>query len=462
MSGRNQRAQQGRGRRQAPARGRRLVEIGNIPSSMQEPRQPGPAPPRQGAQSSSRKNDSAKLQQLLQINKALAARANKQMLLQAATVPSIPRVQYSKQEMFAGALRRTGFAARGMGYYDAFTCDPNASVLSQAIGPVTTLSGSKYFNLEPRPDMKIQYHDAETLPTDDVVGDIYSHKEVETSSTLVLLNPGSSNDDIGWIIRPENDGKLFCKVLKVPQLAELAEGGQRTSPTYESALQDQNAGNSADNSATEQTMAGSHHNPTRYVENIPLRLSVRLKNVTENLAVGGTVRILRYNGGLNMTCDEAGGNDTNNLLSQARTSSTGTGPNSTPNAWKSATTYFQLVEMIRASKRTKHYGGHELKNALQVNSYPADFVRSMTFTDSLAFGAALHRPSYCTICILIDDFVASSNQLNNAYEMVVQVQRAARFAPGSLLYSKSVTLRHHPTHGSDSSAREQLQDDKDR
>ena len=49
-----------------------------------------------------------------------------------------------------------------------------------------------------------------------------------------------------------------------------------------------------------QTDAHGASQPRGRIESIPLRGSVRIRNITEPLAVGSLVRILRYNGGLKL------------------------------------------------------------------------------------------------------------------------------------------------------------------
>lgn len=319
-----------------------------------------------------------------------------------ANLQSIPRGPPQKKESLftRGALKTPQFAPRGHGYYDAFVQKPDSVVVSATTGPATVISG----------------YSSDTIAGSGSVTGTYTlagglSGTYTGNATLVVFNPGSSDNVLGkaYKVVTASGGTVAMQVTPITasQFDEL--GPTRDHSTLDAAHHD--ADTAVDNL-----------NPTRRVESIPLRGSLRIRNITEALSVGGTVRALRYNGGLQMNTD------------------------ATPFGTPDVQGFLTVCSMVRDSHRTKIFNGEELRAAHQSNTYPADFVRSMAFENDTTFAETMARPSYCSLLILIDDFTASNTLTNNSYEVSVMVQRAARFGMGTLLGGMARALPVRPTH----------------
>lgn len=368
--------------------------------------------------------------------------ALKTAMQQQATVKSIPRTVAPKAQRLQGALTNLALAPRGHGYYDAFVNAPEATILANAVGPVTPLQGIGRALV------------AGTGNFDFSVPDVPVRAEVEalvnttvtTNSKLIIFNPGSSDDVVAWILKPSAGGVIEREVVRSPQFTgTLGPASDKVGyvskpygnlhwadhpPLVTESLQhpEHQAG-----SGGLTGFAGNY--PSMRTESIPLRGSLRIRNVTQALNVGGTVRILRYNGGLafNMVEQVPNSVDANQQAVQ------GTAPPDVDLGF-----YFWVCSMVRNAARTRHYGGSELCETHQVNAHPADFVRSHTFMQDTTFREALLAPKFATTLILIDDFIDGAGGINNSYEINFNVQRAARFAVGSLLHTKAIVLRSNP------------------
>lgn len=346
-------------------------------------------------------------------DKAAAAAAQARMRGNAQ-LRSIPRGPPKKKaELFTqGALKSVQLAPRGHGYYDAFAMRPETACVSATTGPATVITGHSSDTIPGRANVDGAY-DYAAYGGDGT--SITQSKNYSGNSTLIAFNPGSSDNVVAKVyhLRHSNlattppSGPLIVDVkdITVAQFDELGPAVNSSS----NALKAQGAGGGHTNNASVHAIDSLPHGR---VESIPLRGSLRIRNITENLSVGGVVRCLRYNGGIHF-----GGFDTKQEYE-------------TPTADK----YEKVCAMIRDSQRTKVINGHELRAMHQSNTYPADFVRSMQFETDTSFEEAMIRPGYCTLFILIDDFFASTNLTNNTYEINVNVQRAARFGFGTLLH----------------------------
>ena len=326
------------------------------------------------------------------------ASAQRQMLEFNAMLKSIPKTIAPKEQRLRQSLTNQYIAPRGQGYYDAFAVIPEASVLSSAVGPVTTVQGIGRSLVAGISNVVL------SLPTG--AGEVT--KTVSTNSRMIFFNPGASDGTIAWVLTPTSDGIISKDPIYASQLSVTDGFG----PTHPGSFNHE-LGYTADGPAVRE-------GPAMRTESIPLRGSLRIRNITENYSVGGLVRVLRCNGGLTLADDveAASGVYSWNPV----------GPTTAP-------TYMALAHMVRNAVRTRHYSGKELQESHQVNTYPADFVRSHQFKQNTHFAEALRYPKYSTAIILIDDF-ASGSGTNNSYEINMCVQRATRFAPGSLLHSK--------------------------
>lgn len=345
-------------------------------------------------------------------------RAQRLQLARNAGMRSIPRQIAPKPERFQRGLPGTSHtvAPRGLGYYDAFVCQPDALVMASQVGPCTPIEGFTRVNVvggSGITDLSYPSISGSTTLTTSGLTD---------NSILFVFNPGSSDAEVARIYRLREDAanagtaEVVYEEVGVTAFSEL---GPATSTSYYQEL------NIADGDPD------SVQGPEGRIESIPCRGSMRIRNVTESLAVGGEIRILRYNGGLHLGHDTPGTSDMSSAMGVAE--------------------YLNICDMIRDTKRTHTLDGHEVKAAHQSNTYPADHIRSMTFSSAKSFEESVHFPSFCTLLVLVDNFKASASQVNNTYSIGMTVHRAARFKPGTLLHSKAVVPKsHQPTNAANS------------
>jgi hypothetical protein len=252
----------------------------------------------------------------------------------------------------------------------------------------------------------------------------YIRATVTDNTTLIVLNGGSSDNVLGRIYHLQSNSTgtdlvVATQEITAPQFSEL--GPTRLFAQAMTGVHSQHPGMflapNVDGDWT--TTQGA----TGRIESIPLRLSARIKNITENFSTGGEVRFLRYNGGLNVGHEE-----------------TDDGVGKIVDVMD-APTYLEIVNMLKNTKRSTPLGGKDLSTPHQVNTYPADNIRSASFQDDTSFLESVIQPKFCSLIILIDNFKAGSSAINNTYTLSVTCHRAARFAPGSIHYAKQ---RHLP------------------
>jgi len=418
-----------------------------------------------------------------------------------AALRSIPRSLPSQETQFTkGALRTNAFAPRGLGYYDAFAQHPDATVLASGVGPCTPIEAYAHHVMVGKQAITGSYiHSYAAQIRDDKkvesAGLIRNLPDDGDNSSLVIMNPGSSDDIIAAIYTlkrgivqspsqgfdPNNTAPVVVDVsyIRASQFSDLQKGDE---PNYNSLFH-------------QDAIDGVHpvvHESTGRTETIPLRGSVRIRNITESFQVGGEVRVMRYNGGINVVSDADGAHKANMLgrndilmalydhfhsdgghaslkqggltdatgahsatghadstkLNSARTFATNFGE-----SYMDVGTYLEICNMMRQDKRSLCLSGDQLRKTVQSNTYPADAVRSHTFNDDTAFEEALLTPKYSSFIMLIDNFQSSSaSQVvgstpfgrNNSYSLTFTVQRAARYRPGTILYAKSFTLPSNP------------------
>lgn len=364
----------------------------------------------------------AQSRQLLSLIKA----SMKQMM--AAQLKSIPRGPvggHDNQAMFRAALRSAQFAPRGHGYYDAFGNKCENVLLGAAVGPATCIHGASLTTIPSTPRVTGSY--TYTAGSNTNTGILTTNKK------LVIFNPGSSDSVLGIVIsfvHPMQTGQTDPTVLDTTKVAcQISEiiSAQQFSDLGPALQHSTYAFDHLDGMPNTDSI-----DPSDRIESIPLRGSLRIKNVSENIAVGGSVRVLRYNGSVRYWKDQSGV-----AVSDV---ANGSSNFSTPDVQM----VLQLCDMIESSERTKHYGGKELLVKHQINTHPADFIRSSTFEYDKHFDESIHNTRYNTVLILIDDFASSSGSLSNTYELSCQVHRAARFAPGSVLHAKAQEVKADP------------------
>lgn len=350
----------------------------------------------------------------------------KQMIAaQMKSIPRGPSVGHGNQDMFRAALRSSQFAPRGHGYYDAFANKCENVLLGAAVGPATCIHGASLTTVPSSARVTGTYNY--------VVGGATGTKTLTTNKKLVIFNPGASDSVLGIVIdfvHPMLAGqtdpttldttKVACRISEIITAQQFGDLG----PALQNNLHplDYLDGNASTVSV----------DPGDRVESIPLRGSIRIKNVTEAVAVGGSVRVLRYNGSVRYWKDppnanhKDGGNGTSNFCQP------------------DVQMVLQLCDMIESSERTRHYNGKELTATHQINTHPADFIRATTFEEDKHFDEVIYNTRYNTVLILIDDFASSNNSMSNTYELSCQVHRAGRFSPGSILHAKGQDLGGDP------------------
>lgn len=329
------------------------------------------------------------------------------------SAPKGPPRGQGRVALFRNATTNIQFAPRGQGYYDAFANMPSEAVVASAIGPCTPVCGYSVDTIPSKAAVPITNTTTDTA-TGQLALAFTEHKSSwETSSTLILFNPGASDAEIATIHDIVDDGATSVVVRKRSILcSQLLEFGPARGMTGNSKVE------FVDGDDNTQS-----YNVTRRICNLPLRGSIRIRNTTEGLNVGGVVRVLRLNAGIRMNEDLAGGSD------RQDDNPTTTG-------------YLNVCSMIRDSVRSKSFTGHELKSSHQMNSYPVDFIKCMSFREDITLNETISQPAFCTVAILIDNFLPSgTGARNNSYEVTCQVHRAARYDPSSILGSLQRSLR---------------------
>jgi len=344
-----------------------------------------------------------------------------------AEVRSIPKGPAKKKtELFSqGALKSFQFAPRGHGYYDAYANRPDTATVAATTGPATIVTGHSSDTIAGYTTITGTYTTVSTagVVTSATTAGAPSHTG---NATLVVFNPGSSDDVVAKVFKLglATPGTLYVTEQDIT-CAQFSEFGPAlTNGTYAIDNHD------GDESKTNKKVS-------RRIESIPLRGSVRFRNITEAFSVGGVVRVLRYNGGLQFNVD---------------------GPGDNPSYPPDTEQFLSVCNIIRDSTRTKVFTGHELREMHQSNSYPADFVRSMAFEKDRSISEAISAPGYCTLLLLIDDYAASTTAVNNTYEMQFMVHRAARFGPGTILHGMQKSLAVKPDLHNNESKKEELKD----
>lgn len=359
-----------------------------------------------------RGNQQANPQQEQQKNVARLRRQVAQMMATNALLKSIPKTILPKEERFKqGAGTNLRFAARGHGYYDAFVQQAHSIVLASQVGPCTAIEAHCRATIPGRMalDLSKHYFIPGAGPGNELNAGVMIPLPAQDYSTLIVFNPGSSDSQVGAIYSLDTSGTNMEVKLTPLMAAAFVELG----PTITNLDAD------AD---TVKHDTSYNYDPSGRVENIPIRGSLRIRNITENYSVGGEVRFLRYNGGLSLGSEVWDGNNNRYIKSSVL----------------GVTEYMGLCDMIRDSARTRVLDGAELRAAHQLNTYPADAIRSLEFKEDTSFFEAVRTPKFNTLLILIDNFVAGSGA-NNSYSLNAIVQRAARFRPGSLLHNAART-----------------------
>lgn len=331
-----------------------------------------------------------------------------------------PQQLYTRAQLSRAARPTVQFAPRGHGYYDAFANRPDAAATAVAIGPCTQVSGTGFKAVTAAPAVTGQIPmKSGTQPEVIAYG-----SPVTLSSKLIMFNPGASDSAVGKLIYWAAGTSVTVNGASVTPIEAKTStftcsqfkdfGPTRPTGTAGVGAIDANWIDGASDTA--------NFDPTRRIANLPLRGSVRIRNLSERVGVGGAVRILRLNAGVQLNHDAHGASD---------------------DASADADPFMvsKFMNMMRQSTRTQVLTGHELMECHQVNSYPVDFIRSMSFERDYNIHEAMQDPSFCTVAILIDDFVSGTASITNTYEINYHVQRAARYSPDTVLGGMMKNMR---------------------
>ena len=281
-------------------------------------------------------------------------------------------------------------APRGFGYYDAFAHDPFSVATHMSIGPATPIVGT-------------------TVVSEGLV--------TKKPGALSGTGPGAGLEGgaILLIIMPATGD---TQAIAYECSSTLVSTDLITSTVYKSPQLEADRPDNA----------------------IPTRCSMRMRNWTQHVGVGGIVRVLRMTTGVGLNANYT----TNGELAQ-------------------------LIEGIRTHTRTRTYGGDELLDTHQKNCTVVDQSKATWFSDweldTLAsnlpwteqlgwaqtaligpFTKQLHDPAYTPIAVLFEPFVAavSGGSVGNKYEISVRSQFLAHYAQGSMLANMAISAPTAP------------------
>ena len=260
-----------------------------------------------------------------------------QMNAQLRSIPEGPA--FKKTALFTqGALKSMQFAPRGHGYYDAFVQQPDSAVVSVSCGPATIIKG----------------HSSDSMSGHTFTTCNHAHPVTGTvmpytgNARLIIFNPGASDHIIAkeyYVIGGDSPcvKERYITAVQYTSLGPAATNAHRESAhTGGQVMELARAAGEIDGVTAE-----PNYGPTSFYDSmgygtamgrtgsIPLWGSARSCNITESLAVGWLVRVLRYNGSIKLFSYSA----------------------------RQSPCIAELVsacEMIRDSDRTKTWSGHEL------------------------------------------------------------------------------------------------------
>lgn len=279
-------------------------------------------------------------------------------------------------------------APRGFGYYDAFQHDPFSVATHMSIGPATPIVGTTVVS-----ENLITKSPGALTGTGPGVG-------LEGGAILLIVMPATGATQA---IAYESSSLVATDIV--------------TMTAYKSP----------------QLLADQPDNA------IPTRCSLRMRNWTQHVGVGGIVRLLRLTTGVGLSYYT-----TNGELAE-------------------------IVEGIRTHTRTRTYGGDELLDTHQKNCTVVDQSKATWFidweestinsqlpwTNQLGWpqGGAigpfirqLHDPAYTPIAILFEPFVAavSGGSVGNKYEVSVRSQFLAHYSQGTMLANMAISAPTAP------------------
>jgi hypothetical protein len=257
-------------------------------------------------------------------------------------------------------------APRGFGYYDAFEHPPDSAATHMSIGPCTPIVGT-------------------TVCTQDLV-----------TKAPMNLTSGSDGGAKLLVVTPSvsaTQATLFqCSTFNP---TDPIHGTVYTSPQL---------------------------NLDPPTEAIPTRCSLRIRNWTQEVGVGGIVRVLRATTGfaISLGCGTDYPVSTNQELAD-------------------------FMQDIRSHARTRTYGGEELRRTHQKNCSVVDQSRATRFQQwstklTCPTTYATAEPAFTPILILFEPFIAavSGASVGNTYEVNIRSQFLGHYAQGTMLANMAI------------------------
>jgi len=411
--------------------------------------------------------------------KAKAAARRRRRVTEAqinSLLRSIPTQLLDKQQRFSrGAPTSVSFAPRGQGLYDAFVRAPESMVLASQVGPVTVVEGYAHTVIRgPTPvdgtfEQRSKPIEVPGSPSDPYGS--FPRASVKGNPVIIAFNPGSSTSHLAniytLVVTPHKHGDVVtvaCEEVHASALVGIGGGSTSYVNPYNGAGDGQPVYMEGQSLGTGTNLPYGTSGVTGAVESIPIRGSIKFRNITEHRNIGGDVRVMRYNGGLNLLGQiQAVWLEDHGAIEEYMSADGHFRTPTTVKVWDPAAndyvgttntdasrsitteTFLEIVDMMRDSARSLPLSGHDLVMTHQSNTYPADFVRAHTFKWDDTLHEAILTPKYNTTLILIDDFSPSTGEgsglsPNNTYSITCKVQRACRFKPGTQMHNKAITL----------------------
>jgi len=300
--------------------------------------------------------------------RAVFEKQNKQTRQNATRLHSMPRAQNIASgimpDMTKGNWSQTPatsnvIAPRGFGYYDAFEHPPDSIATHMSIGPCTPIVGT-------------------TVCTQELV-------------TKAPMNLTSGSD---------GGAKLLVVTPAVSDTQATLYQCSNFNPT---------------DPITGTVYTSPQLNLDPPTEAIPSRCSLRIRNWTQEVGVGGIVRVLRATTGFALSL----GSTTNQELAD-------------------------FMQDIRSHARTRTYGGEELRRTHQKNCSVVDQIRATRFEKwSQRLTATTYstaEPAFTPILILFEPFIAavSGASVGNTYEVNIRSQFLGHYAQGTMLANMAI------------------------
>jgi len=263
-------------------------------------------------------------------------------------------------------------APRGFGFYDAFAHGPHETATALSVGPATPIAA---------PTIAVAI----------------------TSSTNNVAIPGIGTYDFGVRMMIVFPGPCACQAVSL-----YCSNSIPTDPTgkrYYTSPPLNNPGG-----APEAAMA--------------TRCSLRIRNITQLISQGGTVRTLRVTTGFALADIEAANQD-----------------------------FVVFCDHVRNHERTRTYSGASLADNCQINCtvvYQPRATTFLPFENTSGAGSPFHdgllQPTLTPIILLFEPFGApAAIDQDNTYEVTIRSQFLAHYVQGSMLANLAMSIPDMPT-----------------